>query len=152
MVKNKLHQDWLATSILQKICGSELNEWEEELLFYNKNKPTQNCHHDVERARRKVVTNSIRSVARLIRMWKDGKLDLAGEPTDVGVLENLRAKDGSKDPFRTEKVIVRMILANEFPFPQKQNLTEWILSTVIGKKILFMNVEEPWWSSYERLQ
>lgn len=42
----------------------------------------------------------------------------------MGVLENLRAKDGSKDPFRTEKVIVRMILANEFPFPQKQNLTE----------------------------
>lgn len=25
-VKSNLHQDWLATSILQKICGSELNK------------------------------------------------------------------------------------------------------------------------------
>lgn len=42
-------------------------------------------------------------------------------------LGNLSATDRLKDPFRTENVILTMALANQSPFPQKQNLTEFKL-------------------------
>lgn len=54
------------------------------MLFYKKNKTTLNYRHDVERSRRKVI-NSIESVARLIGMRKDEKLDLARKSIHVGI-------------------------------------------------------------------